>query len=131
MNEKIAGIGIGAMLVIAFFMMIGFAFANNDETVQATYLMGEDNEGVCDNADNCPYGGQADGFVDSDSNGVCDNAQSGSCPYEKQAGGFVDADNDGSCDKAGNCPAYKNGRGCHGSGGCPMMKEGFRGGCYH
>jgi len=104
MDRKIAGIGIGAMLVIGLFTIMGFAFAQNTETAPAT------------------------GFVDADKDGVCDNA--GNCPYREQAGGFVDANGDGVCDNAANCPRHTATGGCHGSEGCPRMKEGFRGGCH-
>ena len=88
MDRKIAGIGIGVMLVIGLVTIIGFAFAQDTETAPAT------------------------GFVDADNDGVCDHA--GDCPYREQAGGFVDADNDGVCDNAANCPMHQNGRGCNG-----------------
>jgi len=104
MDRKIAGIGIGAMLVIGLVAIMGFAFAQNSETVPAAR------------------------FIDADNDGICDNA--GDCPYKEQAGGFVDADSDGICDNAANCPMHQNRGGCHGSEGCPMMKEGFKGGCH-
>jgi hypothetical protein len=103
MDRKIIGIGIGAVLVISIIAMMGFAFAQDSKTVPAT------------------------GFIDANDDGVCDNA--GDCPYKEQAGGFADADGDGVCDNAANCPMHQNRGGCHGSGGCPMMKGGFKGGC--
>ena len=128
MDRKI--IGIGAMLVIGMIAIVGIAFAQGSKTVPVTGVIGANNEGVCDNAGNCPYRGHAGGFVDSDGNGVCDNAQSANCPYANQTGGFVDANNDGVCDNIANCPMHQNIGGCHGSGGCPRMKEGFKGRCH-
>ncbi len=104
MDRKIVGIGIGAILVIGLLTLTGFAFAQGTETVPAA------------------------GFVDADEDGVCDNA--GDCPYKEQAGGFADADEDGVCDNAGDCLRHQNGRGCHGAEGCPKMKDGFRGRCH-
>jgi hypothetical protein len=104
MDRKIIGIGIGAVLVISIIAMMGFAFAQDSKKVPAT------------------------GFIDDNDDGVCDNA--GDCPYKEQAGGFVDADGDGVCDNAANCPMHQNRGGCHGSEGYPMMKEGFKGGCH-
>lgn len=102
MDRKIAGIGIGAILVIGLFAIMGFAFAQDQDTAPAN------------------------GFVDADGDGVCDNA--GDCPYKEQAGGFVDADNDGVCDNAGSCPMHQNGGGCN--GGCGRHSAGFTGGCH-
>lgn len=104
MDQKIAGIGIGAMLVIGMFAIMGFAFAQNSGTAQTK------------------------GFIDADNDGVCDNA--GDCPYKEQAGGFADADGDNVCDNAANCQKHMNRGGCHGSEGCPMIKEGFKGRCH-
>lgn len=104
MDRKIAGIGIGAMLVIGLVAIMGFAFAQGAETAPTT------------------------GFVDDDNDGICDNA--GDCPYKEQAGGFVDADGDGICDNAANCQKQHNKNRCHGSEGCLKMKEGFKRGCH-
>jgi hypothetical protein len=104
MDRKIAVTGIRAVLVISLFAITGFAFAQGTETAPAA------------------------GFVDANNDGVCDNASD--CPYREQAGGFADADSDGNCDNAANCPMHQNRGGCHGSEGCPMMKEGFKGGCH-
>ena len=54
MDRKIAGIGIGVMLVIGLVTIIGFAFAQDTETAPATGFVDADNDGVCDNAANCP-----------------------------------------------------------------------------
>ena len=123
-------IGIGAMLVIGMIAIMGIAFAQDSRTVPATGVIDANNEGVCDNTDNCPYRSQAGGFVDSDGNGVCDNAQSGSCPYANQTDGFVDANNDGVCDNIANCPMHQNIGGCHGAEECPRIREGFKGRCH-
>jgi len=104
MDRKIAGIGIGAVLVIGLFAIMGFAFAQNAQMATRA------------------------GFIDADNDGVCDHA--GDCPYKEQAGGFEDADGDGVCDKAANCQKHHNRGGCLGSEGCPKMKEGFKGGCH-
>jgi hypothetical protein len=103
MDRKIAGIGIGAALVIGLFTIIGLAFAQDTKTATT-----------------------APGFVDVDNDGVCDNAAN--CPYNEQAGGFVDADNDGVCDNAANCPKHTATGGCH--GGCGRHSAGFTGGCH-
>ena len=102
MDRKI--IGIGAMLVIGMIAIVGIAFAQDSKTVPATGLIDANNDGVCDNADNCPYRDQAGGIVDSDGDGVCDNAA--------------------------NCPMYKTNGGCHGSSECARHAGGFAGGCH-
>ena len=104
MERKIIGMGIGAMLVIGLFTIMGLAFAQDSETVPAT------------------------GFIDADNDGVCDNA--GDYPYRDQAGGFADADGDGVCDNAANCPMHTANGGCQGSGGCARHSAGFTGGCH-
>ncbi len=104
MDKKIAGIGIGAMLVIGLFTIMGFVFAQDTETATTP------------------------GFVDADGDELCDNA--GDCPYKEQAGGFVDADADGICDNAANCQKHQIREGCHGSEGCSRIKDGSRGGCH-
>jgi len=104
MDRKIIGIGMGAMLVISLVAIMGFAFAQNSETAPTT------------------------GFIDADNDGICDNA--GDCPYKEQAGGFVDADSDGICDNAANCPMHQNRGGCHGFEGCARHAAGFEGGCH-
>ena len=105
MNRKIAGIGIGAMLVISLVAIMGFAFAQDSTGTPPTT-----------------------GFVDADNDGVCDNA--GNCPYKDQAGGFVDADGNGVCDNAANCPRHTATGGCQGAGGCGTHSTGFTGGCH-
>ncbi len=101
MDRKLAGMGIGAMLVIGLVTIMGFAFAQGPETTQATEFVDVDGDGVCDNAGDCPYKGQVGGFVDENGNGVCDNTT--------------------------NCQKHQNRGKCHGSEECPRMKEGFRG----
>ena len=105
MDRKIAGIGIGAMLVIGLVAIMGFAFAQEPKAAITPT-----------------------GFVDANNDGICDNAQSGNCPYANQTGGFVDANNDGVCDNAANCPMHQNKGGCN--GGCARHAAGFAGGCH-
>ncbi len=109
MDRKIAGIGIGAMLVIGLFTIMGFAFAQDSETA-ATGFVDADGDEVCDN------------FVDADGNGVCD--------HKGQGKSFVDADGDNVCDNAANCQKQHKKSRCHGSEGCLKMKEGFKRGCH-
>ncbi len=104
MDRKIAGIGIGAMLVIGLFATMGFAFSQNTGTSPAS------------------------GFIDTDGDGICDNA--GDCSYKEQAGRFLDVDGDGICDNAADCSMHQNRDGCRASEDCPRMKEGIRGGCH-
>ena len=51
--------------------------------------------------------GEGRGFVDADNDGICDNAAD--CPRYGEGRGFVDADNDGICDNAADCPRYGEG----------------------
>lgn len=101
MDRKIFGIGTGAILVVSLIAILGFVFAQNSE--------------------------KGTGLVDADNDGVCDNAED--CPYKDRVGSFVDADGDGVCDNAANCQMHKNKFGCHGTEGCPAHTEGFKGGC--
>ena len=109
MDRKLTGIIIGAVFVVSFAAIFGFANAQGSRN------------GV---------GAAGVGFVDADNNGICDNAQSGSCPYANQTGSFVDANNDGACDNAANCPMRNANGGCGGSGGCARHSAGFAGGCH-
>jgi len=55
MDRKVVGIGIGAVLVISLLAIVGFALAQGSENkVAATGFVDADNDGVCDNAANCP-----------------------------------------------------------------------------
>jgi len=55
MDRKIIGMGIGAVLVISLVAIMGFALAQGSENkVAATGFVDADNDGVCDNAANCP-----------------------------------------------------------------------------
>ncbi len=122
MDRKIAGIGIGAMLVISLVAIMGFAFAQNSNIAPATGFVDADGDEVCDN------------FADVDGDSICD--------HKGQRDGFADADNDGVCDNAENCPMHQDNKrsmqkdhnkrmgGCHGSEGCPKIKEGFKRGCH-
>ncbi len=115
MNEKIVGMSIGALLIVALFASIGVAFA-------------QDSEGAPDSeTEAVSAAAPGAGYVDADDDGVCDNA--GDCPY-KESGGFADADGDGVCDNSDNCQMRQKKGGCHGSEGCIRMKDGFKGGCH-
>jgi len=107
MDRKIIGIGVGTVLVIGLFTIMGFAFSQEPKAISTPT-----------------------GFVDANNDRICDNAQSGSCPYANQTGGFVDANNDGVCDNAANCPMHNANVGCSGSGGCTRHAAGFAGGCH-
>jgi hypothetical protein len=102
MDRKIAGMGVGVMLIIGLVTLIGFVFAQNTETTTQ--------------------------FVDADNDLVYDNAAN--CPYKKQAGGFVDVDADGVCDNVANCPGRTAKEGCKGAGGCGRNTAGFTGRCH-
>ena len=105
MDRKLIGIGIGAVLVVSLIAIIGFTFAQEQRPTVAT-----------------------PGFIDADNDGVCDNA--GNCPYASEAGGFVDTNDDGLCDNAANCPMHNANGGCHGTGGCTGHASGFVGRCH-
>ncbi|MBU6998633.1 MAG: hypothetical protein HXS41_15000 [Theionarchaea archaeon] len=102
--------------IVALTLFAGAAYAypgrgGGQSNGQELSFVDEDNDGVCDYAQNGQCNGSGNGgFVDNDNDGVCDNYQYGH-RYGYQNRQFVDEDNDGVCDYAQNGQCNGNGTG--------------------